>query len=113
MERNPLADAIRKEVIGSTVEGRHVHLEVDKCQEAMAHLKNNDIPLYEVEALLQNAEDLRAQARTLRQQTDQLEQQAEESAALAKMCQRRDRELASKGMILINGRIRLVDGDNI
>ena len=99
--------------IGKIEGGQRVTMEVDKCQLAMSQLKAAEIPLYDVEALQQSEKDLRAQANGLRRQAGELDQQAAEHGAMSLMCIRRDRELAAKGMLLENGRIRLADGDNI
>ena len=98
---------------GGMHSSRSVSVEVDKCQQAMAQLKEANIPLYDVDSLERNETELRTQARKLRQQADELEKQADERRALALMCGRRDRELAAKGMILAAGRIRMIDGDNL
>lgn len=112
----PMADAVREgnhNIINMGVfqKGRRVVVQMDPCQQAMAQLKGADIPLYDVDSLERSEQDLKAQANRLREQAQALDQQAEEHGALRMMCVRRDRELAEKGMILENGRIRLVDGD--
>lgn len=115
-----IRDAVRRENdknivdLGVTnIDGRRVELELNPCQQAMAQLKQADIPLYEVGALQEGAKDLDDQVRQLREKANKLEEQAGEYRVLAKMCERRDRELADKGMYLRDGRIRLIDGDHV
>jgi len=84
-----------------------------KTQVAMAKLREAGIPLYDVDALQEAANDQRRQASDLRAKASELEKKAGEFDGLVSICGRRDMELALKGMKLENGRVVFIDGDLI